>query len=90
MKQMSRIVAMCLMLSACGKTKTIDGVTYDVFGIANQHDKQNPGIDYEVSISSVVVAVIFVETIIVPIYILLFDLWEPVGKAPTIIGQVVR
>jgi len=77
-----------MLLAGCGNTKTIGGVTYDVFGLANQADKQNPAIEYRVSIGSIVVAIIFFETIIVPVYVVLFDIMEPVGPKPAIIGQV--
>lgn len=90
MKRMMRIAACCLMLSGCGNTKTIGGITYDVYGLANQSDRANPAIEYEVSIGSVIVAVLFVETVIIPIYILLFDLFQPVGPKTGVIGQVSR
>jgi hypothetical protein len=90
MKKALRIAACCLMLSGCGNTKTIGGVTYDVYGIANQSDKKNPNIEYEVSAGSIFVAMLFVETIVIPVYILLFDLWQPVGPKSPIVGQVVR
>jgi predicted small secreted protein len=90
MKRIAQLMACCLVLSGCGNTKAINGTTYDVYGLANMSEKMNPGIEYEVSLGSVIVAVIFSETIIVPIYIVCFDLWQPVGTKPSIVGQVVR
>lgn len=90
MRKALRIAACCLALSGCGNTKTINGTTYDVYGIANQSGKMNPNIEYEISIGSIVVAVLFMETGIIPIYVLLYDLWQPVGVKPAIVGQVVR
>lgn len=83
-------VMCCLLLGGCDNTKRIDGVEYDVFGLANMDDKKNPNIDYEVSTGSVVIAVLFCETVIIPVYVLAFDLWEPVGKKSGIVGQVIR
>jgi hypothetical protein len=76
----SAIVAMSIMLSACGNTKNIEGVVYDTYGVANESDKRNPDIEYEISVGSIIVAVIFSETVIIPIYVILFDLWQPVRK----------
>ncbi|MDE2104464.1 MAG: hypothetical protein KGL39_44930 [Patescibacteria group bacterium] len=83
-------MALLLFLSGCGNTKKINGVTYDVYGIANTDEKRNPDIEYRVSIGSVIVSVIFFETAIVPIYVLLYDLWEPVGPKPKIKGEVTQ
>lgn len=51
---------------------------------------QNPDINYEISIGSVIVAVIFCETIIVPLYVVLVDLYQPVSPktGKEIKGQV--
>ena len=68
-----------LLLGGCDNRKEIDGVTYGVYGLANQAEMQNPKIRYQVSVGSVVVAVIFWETVVVPVYVLLWDLYEPVG-----------
>lgn len=78
-RRLARLAALCLMLSACDNTKTINGLTYDVFGIWNLPEKQNPDIEYKVSIGSLIAAFVFWETIIVPVYVVCFDLWEPVG-----------
>lgn len=89
MKNILRIAACCLILSGCGNTKTIAGTTYDVYGLANQTEKMNPTIEYEVSLGSVIVAVILMETVIVPVYVVLFDLYQPVGQKTGVIRQVV-
>jgi len=74
-------LASTVLLSGCsGGPKVIDGVKYGTYGIANEKDMRNPNIEYEVSTSSVVLAIIFCETVVVPIYIIGWDLYEPVGK----------
>lgn len=83
-------LAVALSLAACGNTKQIDGVTYDVYGFFNAAEKRNPAIDYEVSAGSVFWAIVFSESIIIPLYIVGYDLFQPVGKLPTIKGEVVR
>ena len=82
------LLSMCLLLAGCNNTKTINGVTYDVYGLANMDDKKNPNIEYEISTGSVITAVIFSETVIIPLYIVGVDLWQPVGPKPAIKGSV--
>lgn len=77
----------CLLLCGCHNSKTINGVTYDVYGLANMDEKKNPNIEYEISIGSCVAAVLLSETVIVPLYVLAVDLWQPIGIKPPIVGQ---
>lgn len=90
MRKVLLLAFVCLALAGCNNKKEINGVRYDVFGLANYDEKKNPTIEYEVSIGSVIAAVIFSETIIVPIYVACFDLWQPVGPAMPIKGQTNR
>ena len=93
---MKRIVALALVIvlavstASCGDRKTIDGVTYDTYGLFNADDKKNPDIQYELIIGNVVWGVILFETIVGPIYFFGFSLFEPVGKKPAIKGQVAK
>ena len=79
MRRITRILAMCLLLTSCGNEKNINGVRYGTFGLANESDMRNPNIRYEVSLGSVFVGILLSETLIVPIYVILFDLYQPVG-----------
>ena len=75
-------LASTLLLSACGNDKTIDGKHYDTFGIANETRLRDPGILYEVSPASVIWSIILCETIVVPVYVIGWDLWQPVQALP--------
>lgn len=82
---MKKIFIVCCLfiatlLSGCNNEKTIDGVTYPTYGLFNTEANKNSDIVYEVSPGSVIVAVIFIETGIVPIYIIGWDLFQPVRK----------
>jgi hypothetical protein len=68
------------LLSGCGNDKTIDGKYYDVYGLANEEANKDPNIVYEMSPVSVIVAIIFIETIFVPVYVIGWDLYQPVRK----------
>lgn len=65
------------LFTGCASEKTIDGVTYDTYGFFNEDDNKNPNIHYEASVGSVIVGILFVETIIIPVYIFGFDFMEP-------------
>lgn len=73
------LVASMLTLSACGNDKTIDGKNYPTFGIANDGSHRDPNIQYEISAGSVVWAILLSETIVFPVYIIGWDLYQPVG-----------
>lgn len=80
-----------MLLSACGADeKTIDGVAYGTYGVVNKEEMRNPDIHYEISGWSIAWSVIFCQTIIVPVYFIGWDLYQPVTKkdANWVPGQV--
>ena len=93
-EQVKRILLFLLSASlvfsttACSDTKVINGVEYDTYGLLNEDDKKNPGIDYDVVWGNVIWGVLLSETIVAPIYFFGFDLFEPVGPKPKIKGQL--
>lgn len=87
MKTISVLLASAFLLSSCGGA-TVCGVQYDSYGLLNQDEKKNSDISYKISVGSLVVGIIFLETIIVPIYVFGFDLFTPVGKKPEIKGAL--
>ena len=73
-------LASTMLLTACGAdTKTINGVTYGTYGVANEKDMRNPNIKYEVSGWAVFWAIVLSETFVAPVYIIGWDLYQPVG-----------
>jgi hypothetical protein len=66
-------------LTGCDNEKVINGKTVPVYGLVNEDAKRDPNIKYEMSPGSVIVAIIFSETIFVPVYVLGWDLFQPVG-----------
>ena len=59
----------------------INGVSYDTYGIASEGDVRNEKIEYELNPWSIVASVLLFETVIVPIYQIGWNLYEPVGIA---------
>jgi len=80
MKKLILIAALALTLMSCAEKQTIDGKTYGPYGLISKDEDKDPAIRYEVSTGSIVVAVIFSETVIAPIYIFGWDLYEPISK----------
>ena len=81
MKRLSMLilaVATAFCLGGCARHKDIDNKTYEPFGMLNESAIRDPSITYEVSFGSVMVAIILSETVIVPIYVIGWDLMEPV------------
>ena len=71
-------LASTLALAGCGNDKVINGKDYQTYGIFNEDDVKDPAIKYEVSKGSVIWAIILCETIVVPVYTIGWDLWQPV------------
>lgn len=74
------LALLALLLVSCAEPKTIDGKTYQTYGLLNSDEFKSDSIAYKPSVGSVIVGVIFFETIIAPIYIFGFDLYEPIAK----------
>jgi hypothetical protein len=77
-KLLAFIVAASMLLAGCDNDKVIDGKHYETFGVANEETHRDPNIQYELSASSVIWAIILCETIVVPVYIIGWDLYQPV------------
>ena len=78
---MALAFASTMALTACGADeRTIDGVTYGTYGVFNQDEMRNPNIQYELSGWSIFWSVLLCETVVVPVYFIGWDLYQPVGK----------
>jgi len=74
------VSVMALGLAACAKSKVIDGVKYEPYGIFNEEQHRNPNIEYEIVFGNIVWSIILIETIIAPVYFIGFAIKQPVGK----------
>lgn len=84
MKKIIAAILISCMLSGCASPKTFGGVTAKPYGFANESTNKLSGVEYRISLLNVFAAVLLVETIIVPVYIIGWDLFEPV----TFIGNL--
>ena len=86
MKKILIILCIGFLFTSCADNKVIDNVEYRPYGLLNEDSCKNDSIQYSVSTGSVIVGVIFCESVIVPIYVFGFNLWEPIG----IKGKVIK
>lgn len=77
------IIAILLMVG-CSRTKTIDNKTYQTYGLFNESDIKDSNIIYKPCIGNVVWTVITIETVILPVYFIGYDLYEPIAKKPNV------
>lgn len=70
-----------LILTGCSDSKKliVDGkeVNVEPYGLFNQDTKRVDGVVYKISPTNVIVGLIFSETVVVPVYIVGWDLLEP-------------
>ena len=72
------------MLVGCAHDKTIDGKNYEPYGLIDEPTVKCDSIQYKVVTGNVVWGVLFFETIIVPVWIFGYDLYEPVEKKTSV------
>ena len=76
------LIGSIALLSGCAGERNINGKTYPPYGLCNENARKVEGVTYEVSAGSVICAIIFSETVIVPVYVVGWDLFEPVAEKP--------
>lgn len=79
-KAIAALVGVALLLGACADSKTINGVTYEPYGLVTSGEKQNPNIKYRIVWGNVFWAVVLSETVVAPIYFVGWSLYEPVAE----------
>ena len=86
MKKLLVLMCSILLLSSCSHEKSFKTDNGPViatgYGIANEEAKKIPNVVYSVSAVNVFWAVIFIETIFVPVYVVGWELYEPEKLKP--------
>lgn len=70
------VLIVSLLVSGCAQVKVLNGVTYEPYGIINRKDEKSVDVEYKRKRSSIILSVLFVETIIVPFILIGFRLYE--------------
>jgi hypothetical protein len=81
MKKLLMVSTLCLALAGCGGNTVIrtgKGGVYESYGFANDSTYHSKHVCYRISPASVILAFIFSETIVVPLYFIGFDLFDPI------------
>lgn len=74
------ILALVLATTSCGggAPKPVDPLkAYPSYGIFNEDTDKSQNVCYKMSPLSVILSIIFIETVIVPVYLVGWDLWDP-------------
>lgn len=71
------IVVASVMLSACSGSGIVGAHRYSAYGVINQDQNKNPNIIYRVSVWNCILGVVFIETIVVPIVVVGWQLFVP-------------
>lgn len=77
------LIAITLGLSSCAQDANFNGVHYETYGLFNEEDCKSDSVYYEISASSVIWSILCAETIIVPVYNVGWNLWQPVKLKET-------
>ena len=86
---MKKLIAilMAAALMGCDSQKPIGNKTVDYYGLANEGSAKDVCYKYELSFWNTVGAIIFSETVIIPVYVVGWALMEPVKKIPDCVSN---
>lgn len=92
MKKFLLILTLCFVVCSCADDRTFMDAQNKPFkakpyGWINPSDKM-PGVEYELSIGNVIWSVIFSQTIVAPVILTGYYLYEPVTYYPSIVDTV--
>lgn len=78
------VVMLCIifltMSVGCGSSKVVNGKFCDTYGLLNKENKCH-NVQYRTIVGNVIWGVIFFESIVIPVYLFGFSLYEPVGPS---------
>lgn len=75
---MKYLILITILLIGCADNKVIGGKEYVTYGLFNANEFKDPCIRYSLSKGNVVWGIVLFETVLVPVYMVGFSLWEPV------------
>ena len=78
MKNLIALMLLSLALVGCAESKSINNKVIPPYGLFNEQAEKVPGVVYEISAPNIIVAIIFCETIVVPVYIFGWNMYQPV------------
>ena len=87
MKKILLIITLCFVVCSCADDKTFvdeNGKTFTArtYGWADKETEKIENVKYNISVGNVVWSIIFSETIVVPVMLTGWDLFEPISYEP--------
>ena len=86
------IVCMVWVINTGGLAKSKDfvingkTVTVKPYGLGNENAQKNDSINYELCTGNIVLSILFSETVIIPVYLVLDYLYVPVSKKVVVVA----
>jgi hypothetical protein len=77
---------MAMLLAGCAERQNINGTVYTPKGVFTQ-DEKDPNIKYRVCAENVFWCIIFSESIIIPVWLIGWELWEPAYAIPSTVNK---
>jgi len=74
------ILTTLLLLASCGRSKVIEKVEYECYGLWDKREIKDKTIEYVPVVMNIIPGIIFSETIIVPAFLLALQTHCPIGK----------
>lgn len=72
----SFVVLIAVLFSSCAQSLVCKGVEYEPVGVFTKSQKKEE-VEYKTKAASIILGILFIETIAVPIYLWGFKLFEP-------------
>ena len=80
MKKTILLISAIALLVGCGDSKKIDGIEVPTYGMYNEKDLKCENVEYSIVGQNVFWAIAGAYTVVGPLAIGAFELWEPEGK----------
>ena len=77
----SALTISSILLTGCANSTVIEGTRFVPYGLLDS-DQRNPKVFYKISVGTIILSVVTLETVIIPIIAIGFYLYEPVCKLP--------
>lgn len=97
MKKFIMIVMLCIFMVSCADSKDLcyekgdvkKCKTFEPYGLFDMDNLKDENITYKVNVGNIVWGCLLSGTIVVPVLIVGFDLWEPISvKSPEVITVI--
>jgi len=85
MKKFIAVLVLALFAAfatGCHSSRVVEGTRYDPIGLyhkISEPEAESPDVQYDLCVGNLIWSIILVETIVVPVILLGWYLWEPVG-----------